>query len=135
MRGRALAAAVALGVAAPGAAGAADGAVLDGLDKIAAQVSRIEAPLGQPVRFGTLEITVRACYSPPADAPPDSVAYLEIDDLGASGGGTGERRRMFRGWMFASSPALSALDHPIYDVWVVSCAGSSPPITNSSKDP
>lgn len=125
---------LALLLGASAASGQERGAVLDGLDKVAARVTRLHAPIGEPVRFGTLEITVRACYRPPVDAPPDSIAYLEIDDLGVRNGDSGgQRRPAFRGWMFASSPALSALDHPIYDVWVVSCDGA-PPSTDSSKE-
>ena len=93
------------------------GAVLHGLDKITARVSEFAAPVDQPVTFGTLHITVRACRKTPPEEPPESAAYLEVVE---------ERQGLpptlvFSGWMFASSPALSALEHPVYDVWVIDC--------------
>lgn len=92
-------------------------AVLQGLDKITARVTTIRAPLGQTVRFGTLEIQVKACDKRRPEEPPESAAYVEIRELK-----TGEEpTKVFAGWMFASSPALSALEHPVYDVWVTDC--------------
>jgi hypothetical protein len=92
-------------------------AVLQGLDKITARISTIEAPVGRVAEFGTLEITVRACRKRPPEEPPESAAFIEIDEVHP-----GEPPvSLFRGWMFASSPALSALEHPVYDVWVVDC--------------
>ena len=91
---------------------------LEALDKVTGRVSSIEAPVDLPVRFGTLDVRLRACRRRPPELPPDSAAYLEID----------ERKRpetpastLFRGWMFASSPGLSALEHPVYDVIVLDC--------------
>jgi len=92
-------------------------AILQGLDKITARVTPIKAPLGQVVRFGTLEIVARTCDKRPPEEPPESAAYLEIRELRP-----GEQpTKVFAGWMFASSPALSALEHPVYDVWVTDC--------------
>lgn len=114
---------------------------LQGLDKITARVSRIEARIGVPVQFGSLAITARACLVTPPTEPPESAAFLEIDYVRP---GTEEVRRAFSGWMFASSPALSALEHPVYDVWVLECAEpieepgqppASPPSAPSSIDP
>ena len=96
---------------------AADAAILQGLDKITARISTIKAPIGQPVRFGTLEITVRACDKRPPEEPPESAAYMEIREIRPGA----QPARVFAGWMFASSPALSALEHPVYDVSVVDC--------------
>ncbi|MSP81662.1 MAG: DUF2155 domain-containing protein [Alphaproteobacteria bacterium] len=100
------------------------GAVLQGLDKITARISRLEAPINQPVHFGTLEITARTCYQTPPEETPESAAFLEIREL-KPGAAPSEA---FAGWMFASSPALSALEHPVYDVWVIGCleAADSP---------
>ncbi len=99
------------------AAGEGTVVVLQGLDKVTARVSAIEAPIDVPVRFGTLEIVVRTCHKAPPEKPPESAAFLEISDLRP-----GEPRvELFSGWMFASSPALSALEHPVYDVWVLDC--------------
>jgi hypothetical protein len=96
-------------------------AVLQGLDKITARVSTIEAPVGTPVRFGTLSITVRDCEKSPPEDRPESAAFLEIDEIRPGE----DNIRRFSGWMFASSPALSALEHPVYDVNVLDCKGAS----------
>ena len=120
---RALAALLAAAVAAlfPLAALAAGGAVLQGLDKVTARIFTFEAPVDRAVRFGRLEIIARACYKKPPEEPPESAAFLEIAELPPGG----ERRKLFAGWMFASSPALSALEHPVYDIWVVDCMNDS----------
>ena len=91
--------------------------VLQGLDKVTARVSTFNVPLDRPTRFGTLEITLRACHKRPPEEPPESAAFLEIRELRL-----GEQpRSLFSGWMFASSPALNPLQHPVYDVWVLDC--------------
>ena len=93
------------------------GVVLQGLDKLVARVHEIEAPLDEAVELGTLRILVRHCAMAPPESPPESSAFLEIVEQRPGE----EARKVFSGWMFASSPALSALEHPIYDVWVVRC--------------
>lgn len=95
-------------------------AVLQGLDKVTAIVTAIEAPLNDVVSFGALDIVVRACQERPPEAFPESAAYLEIFERKA-GDAAAPARLVFDGWMFASSPGLSALEHPVYDVWVVDC--------------
>ena len=98
-------------------AAAADVAVLQGLDKITARVTTIKAPLNEPVRFGTLQIIARSCNKRPPEEPPESAAYVVVNEMRP-----GEQpAKIFGGWMFASSPALSALEHPVYDVWVIDC--------------
>ena len=101
-------------------------ALLQGLDKITARVSKFEAPVGAPVRFGTLSIRVRDCEKNPPEEAPESAAFIEVDEMRP---GDDKARRLFSGWMFASSPALSALQNPVYDVNVLGCrsaSGSSP---------
>ena len=101
-----------------GAAAAADEAVvLQGLDKVTARISTIEAPLGRTVAFGTLRITAHACHKRPPEEPPESSAFLDIVDVKPGQ----PPAPLFTGWMFASSPALSALEHPVYDIWVLDC--------------
>jgi hypothetical protein len=100
-----------------------ESAVLRGLDKITARVSTFVAPIGQPVQFGTLSIVARACRERPQTETPESAAYLEIQETKPDEGTV----MLFHGWMFASSPALSALEHPVYDVWVISCKTAVPP--------
>ena len=100
-------------------------ALLQGLDKITARVSKFEAPVDASVRFGTLSVRVRDCEKSPPEDPPESAAFLEIDELRPGE----DRVRVFSGWMFASSPGLSALQNPVYDVNVLDCrsaSGSSP---------
>ena len=105
-------------------------AVLQGLDKTSARVSRFNAPIGQAVKFGTLVITVQSCTKRPPEEPPESTAFLTIDEI-RPGDDTGQStKRVFSGWMFASSPAVSALEDPIYDVNVLDCkteVTSAPP--------
>lgn len=100
-------------------------AVLQGLDKITARTSTFTVQVGGRNRFGQLEVGVRACRKAPPIDPPESAAFLEITEQKP-----GEApKRHFSGWMFASSPALSAMEHPVYDVWVIDCrneATSSP---------
>ena len=95
--------------------------VLQGLDKVTARVSTIDAPIGRVVRFGTLEIIARTCDKRPPEETPEVVAFLDIDERRP--GEAGETH-LFSGWMFASSPALNALEHPVYDVWVIDCSTS-----------
>lgn len=91
--------------------------VLQGLNKVTARVERIEVRVGQTVSFGALDITVRACRKSPPEDPPERAAFLEIQEIKPDEG----KSRLFSGWMFASSPALSALENPVYDVWVLDC--------------
>jgi len=94
---------------------------LGGLDKLTARVVTIEVEVGRSTHFGQLEIIARACRQRrPEAAIPESAAFLDIWDTKPGQ----PAQSVFRGWMFASSPALSAMEHPIYDVWVLSCKGA-----------
>jgi len=93
-------------------------AVLQGLNKVTARVTTLEANLGDVVRFGTLEIIVRTCDKRPPEETPESAAFLDIWEVRPGEAALG----LFRGWMFASSPGLNALEHPVYDVWLKDCA-------------
>ena len=92
-------------------------AVMQGLDKITARVSRFDAPVGQPVRFGTLSIVVRDCEKSAPEERPENAAFVQIDETRPKE----QKSRLFSGWMFSSSPALSALEHPVYDVNLLEC--------------
>jgi hypothetical protein len=107
-------------------------ALLQGLDKTSARVSKFETPLNTPVRFGDLSIVVRDCEKNPPDQRPENAAFLEISEVQ-----TGEKPKLiFTGWMFSSSPALSALENPIYDVNVLDCvAPPAPPPPPSAPTP
>lgn len=104
-------------------------AVLRGLDKVTARVTTLEAPVGEPIEFGALEIVVRTCDKRPPEEPPESAAFLEINEAREGD----ERVDVFQGWMFASSPALSAMDHPVYDVWVLDCVSTASTEASSSS--
>lgn len=102
--------------------------VLQGLDKVTARVSRLEAAVGQFIRFGTLEIVARTCDKRPPTETPESAAFLDISEAKP-----GEpASEVFRGWMFASSPALNSMEHPVYDVWVLDCKNMAPISEESS---
>jgi hypothetical protein len=96
-----------------------DTAVLGGMDKVTARVSQFEVKVGETAEFGTLEVTPRTCQKTPPEEAPESAAFLEIDDVRDDA-----QVRVFSGWMFASSPGVSALEHPVYDVWVLDCVSS-----------
>lgn len=92
-------------------------AELQALDKVSARVSVFPAPVGQTVRFGTLAITVRACHVRPREEVPDAAAWLEVRDERAGA----DAPPVFSGWMFAAAPAVNMLEHPVYDLRVLTC--------------
>lgn len=93
-------------------------AVFAALDKVTARISpKLAAPLGETVTFGALKVTPRICYSRPPTEPPKTTAFVEVDEIGIDG----EEKRLFTGWMFAESPGLNAVEHPVFDVWLTSC--------------
>ena len=101
----------------PAAADPYETAVLQGLDKVTARVTTLQADLGEVVRFGTLEVIVRHCDKRPPEDLPESAAFMDIWEVRPGEAAVG----LFRGWMFASSPGLNALEHPVYDIWVKDC--------------
>ncbi len=97
--------------------------MLRGLDKITGRPTNITAPIGQQVKFASLTITARFCYSTPPSEPPETAAFVQIDDHRPDQ----SARRIFSGWMYGSSPGLNAVEHPLYDVWVISCNNNVAP--------
>ncbi|MEM6304580.1 MAG: DUF2155 domain-containing protein [Pseudomonadota bacterium] len=95
----------------------ASGGVLRVLDKISGQTSDLQVPRGGSERLGNLQLTLRDCRYPAGNPSGDAYAAVEISEAGRQG-------VLFSGWMIASAPALSALEHPRYDVWVIRCATS-----------
>ncbi len=91
---------------------------LQSLDKVTARTMTFQADVGSTIKFGELYIKIRACRKAPPIEQPESAAFLQIWELDLK---TDEPQWVFSGWMFASSPALSSMDHPIYDVWVLDC--------------
>ncbi|WP_422050432.1 DUF2155 domain-containing protein [Shimia sp.] len=97
------------------AASVGEGAMLRGLDKLTGQVADFELQNGYSVNFGTLRVDMAQCRHPSENATGEAYAFISVfEDQGAGA-------NLFQGWMIASSPALSALDHPRYDVWVLRC--------------
>ncbi len=92
-------------------------AVFRGLDKITARVSLVEGALNEPTAFGRLEVVVRECSKKPPEETPNTTAFVEITENTLDG----ERLPVFTGWLFASSPGLNAVEHPVYDVWLIDC--------------
>ncbi|MDA9008939.1 DUF2155 domain-containing protein [Alphaproteobacteria bacterium] len=95
-------------------------AVLRALDKVTTRITEMEVAKNATIKFGSLAITNRACFENPPTETPESAAFLQIVDQRSQN----EPLKVYSGWMFASSPALAAMEHPVYDVWVVDCKNS-----------
>ncbi|HET8919656.1 MAG TPA: DUF2155 domain-containing protein [Xanthobacteraceae bacterium] len=114
-------------------------AVFAGLDKITGRTISFDAAIGETVQFGALQVTARACYTRPPTEATNTDAFVEVDEVTLQG----EIKRIFTGWMFASSPGLHAVEHPIYDIWLTDCAQPAggavaqapPPVPSSASAP
>jgi len=102
-------------------------AVFSGLDKITGRITAFDAAIGETVQFGALQVTARACYSRPPTETPLTDGFVEVDEVTLQG----EVRRIFTGWMFAASPGLHAVEHAIYDVWLVDCKGGAQAVADT----
>ncbi len=98
-------------------------AVFSGLDKITGRIISFDVAINETVQFGALQVTPRVCYSRPPTETPNTDAFVEVDEVTLQG----EIKRIFTGWMFAASPGLHAVEHPIYDVWLTDCKGGKNP--------
>jgi hypothetical protein len=98
-------------------------AIFAGLDKITGRIISFDVAINETVQFGALQVTPRVCYSRPPTENPNTDAFVEVDEVTLQG----EIKRVFTGWMFAASPGLHAVEHPIYDVWVTDCKGGQGP--------
>ena len=96
-------------------------AAFSGLDKITGRITNFDVYIDETVQFGALQITPRVCYTRPPTETQRTSVFLEVDQVSLKGGS----ERIFTGWMFADSPALYAIDHPVYDVWLVDCKQTS----------
>jgi hypothetical protein len=92
-------------------------AVFSGLDKITGRIITFDAAIGETVQFGALRVTARVCYTRPPTEATNTDAFVQVDEVTLQG----EVKRIFSGWMFAASPGLHAVEHPIYDVWLTDC--------------
>ena len=92
-------------------------AEFSGIDKITGRIIKFDVYIDETVQFGALQVTPRVCYSRPVTETPKTTSFIEIDEI------TLDRkiRRIFTGWMFADSPGLNAVEHPVYDVWLNNC--------------
>jgi hypothetical protein len=102
--------------------------MMRGLDKITGRPTSITAPIGKKVVFASLTITARFCYSTPASETPETTAFVQIEDHRPDQAA----RTIFSGWMYGSSPGLNAVEHPLYDVWVISCNNAPAPAVASN---
>ena len=98
-------------------------AIFSGLDKIMGQTTTFEAKIGEEKKFGGLVVKADVCNSRPITEDPKTVAFVEVDEQRTDG----TRKRIFAGWMFAESPGLNAVEHPLYDVWLVGCKDPNAP--------
>lgn len=94
-------------------------AVFAGLDKITGRIIAFEAAVDETVQFGSLQLTARICYSRPEYENPQTTVFLEVEEVASDN----QFKKLFNGWMFASSPGLNAIEHPVYDVWLTECKG------------
>jgi hypothetical protein len=98
-------------------------AVFSGLDKITGRIISFDVAINETVQFGALQVTPRVCYTRPPTETPNTDAFVEVDEVTLQG----EIKRIFTGWMFAASPGLHAVEHPIYDAWLTDCKGGQSP--------
>lgn len=107
-------------------------AIFSALDKVTARISEIEIPLNETHQFGSLKITPRVCYSRPATERPKTTSFVIVNEVQLDG----KEEKIFSGWMFAESPALNAVEHPVFDVWLSNCkGGAQPKVTRRRADP
>jgi hypothetical protein len=103
-------------------------AIFSGLDKITGRITTFEVGMNETVQFGALRVRPRACYTRLPTEAPNTTGFVEVDEVTLQG----EVKGLFRGWMFASSPGLHAVEHPIYDVWLTGCKGAQ---TAAAEEP
>jgi hypothetical protein len=102
-------------------------AIFAALDKVTARISTLEIRLNETKQFGSLKVTPRACYSRAPTEPPRTSTFVEVDEVALDG----HENRIFTGWMFAESPGLNAVEHPVFDVWLTRCSQPPRPETAS----
>ncbi|MEM5517307.1 DUF2155 domain-containing protein [Henriciella sp. AS95] len=131
-------------------------ATLRALDKITGRSTDFEIKVDEPVIYGSLKINLEVCYQTPPEEPPESAAFLHIEtasatrmqsmteprpasdveqDASTSKKDADAPETLFSGWMFASTPGLSALEHPVYDVWVIRCTDREPVSPSTPEAP
>jgi hypothetical protein len=106
-------------------------ASFSGLDKITGRIINFDEDIGETVQFGALRVKTDACYTRPATEAANTDAFVEVDEITLQG----EVKRIFSGWMFAASPGLHGVEHPIYDIWLTDCKGPETTIVSAAPEP
>src|SRR5487761_2722412 len=106
-------------------------ASFSGLDKITGRIINFDEDIGETVQFGALRVKTDACYTRPATEATNTDAFVEVDEITLQG----EVKRIFSGWMFAASPGLHGVEHPIYDLWLTDCKGPDATVVSAQPDP
>ena len=106
-------------------------ASFSGLDKITGRIINFDEDIGETVQFGALRVKTDACYTRPATEAANTDAFVEVDEITLQG----EVKRIFSGWMFAASPGLHGVEHPIYDIWLTDCKGPDATVVSAQPDP
>ena len=106
-------------------------ASFSGLDKITGRIINFDEDIGETVQFGALRVKTDACYTRPATEAANTDAFVEVDEITLQG----EVKRIFSGWMYAASPGLHGVEHPIYDIWLTDCKGPEQTIVSAAPDP
>jgi hypothetical protein len=105
-------------------------ASFSGLDKITGRIINFDEDIGETVQFGALRVKTDACYTRPATEAANTDAFVEVDEITLQG----EVKRIFSGWMFAASPGLHGVEHPIYDIWLTDCKAPDTTIVSTQPD-
>ena len=105
-------------------------AVFAGLDKITGRIVSFEVAVDETVQFGSLQLTPKVCYSRPSTELPQTDSFIEVDEINANN----EYKRIFSGWLFASSPGLSAIENSVYDLWLTECKGGTTVIKTAPEE-
>ncbi|WP_161535074.1 DUF2155 domain-containing protein [Bradyrhizobium sp. LCT2] len=106
-------------------------ATFSGLDKITGRIINFDEDIGETVQFGALRVKTDACYTRPATEAANTDAFVEVDEITLQG----EVKRIFSGWMYAASPGLHGVEHPIYDIWLTDCKEPQQTIATAAPDP
>src|ERR1700681_622965 len=105
-------------------------ASFSGLDKITGRIINFDEDIGETVQFGALRVKTDACYTRPATEAANTDAFVEVDEITLQG----EVKRIFSGWMYAASPGLHGVEHPIYDIWLTDCKAPDATVVSAQPD-
>ncbi|BBU62703.1 hypothetical protein MSC49_26380 [Methylosinus sp. C49] len=107
-------------------------AIFAGLDKTTGRIINFDVAIDETVQFGSLQVTPRVCNTRPQTEAPQTTSFVEVDEQDT---GKNDAKRIFSGWMFAASPGLHGVEHPVYDVWLVDCRGGKEIVQAPAADP